>query len=219
MTIKLIIFDFDGTIADTYQVIVKIANSLSEEYGYKPFDAPTQELLRDLSSREIIKKSEISLFKLPFLAKRIQLELGKYIKEINAIEGIAEVLRSLKQQNYHLGIVTSNVKANVDTFLEEQNLAELFDFVFASKTIFGKHRIINRAFKNMHLSKDQVIYIGDETRDIRSARKSGVGIISVNWGFHSAQLLQQHQPDFVAKSPADILDAIAMWKDSCQSHV
>ncbi len=219
MAIKLIIFDFDGTIADTYQVIVKIANNLSDEFGYKPLDESTQKVLRDLSSREIIKKSEISLLKLPFLAKRIQLELGKCIKDIDSIEGIAEVLVALKQQNYHLGIVTSNVQANVDTFLEEQNLAGLFDFVFASKTLFGKHRIINRVIKNLQLSKDQVIYVGDETRDIRSARKSGVGIISVNWGFHSSQLLNQYHPDFVATVPTEILDAISMWKKSCPQHV
>ena len=210
MTIKLIIFDFDGTIADTYQIIIKIVNSLSSEFGYQPLDAETQKLLRDLSSKEIIQKSGISLFKLPFLAKRVQLELGNYIEDIDAFGGIPEVLVALKQQNYHLGIVTSNIQANVDIFLERQNLSSVFDFVSASTTIFGKHRIINRAIKNLQLSKQQVVYVGDETRDIRSARKSGIGIISVDWGFHSSQLLSQHQPDAIATAPSEILDAISM---------
>lgn len=211
MTIKLIIFDFDGTIADTYQVVIKIVNSLSGEFGYQPLDDKTQKLLRNLSSKEIIKKSGISLFKLPFLAKRVQLELGNYIQDIDSFEGIADVLRSLKQQNYHLGIVTSNVQENVEIFLKRQNLSGVFDFVFASTTIFGKHRIINRAVKNLQLSKKNVVYVGDETRDIRSARKSGVGIISVDWGFHSSQLLNQHYPDALATAPSDILDAIEVW--------
>jgi len=211
MTIKLIIFDFDGTIADTYQVVVKIVNSLSNEFGYQPLDAKTQKLLRDLSSKEIIQQSGISIFKLPFLAKRVQLELGNYIQDIEAFVGIPEVLMALKQQNYHVGIVTSNIQANVDIFLERQNLTGVFDFVYASTTVFGKHRIINRAIKNLQLSKEQVVYVGDETRDIRSARKSGVGIISVDWGFHSAQLLNQHQPDVLATAPSEILDAISVW--------
>lgn len=219
MTVKLIIFDFDGTIADTYQTIIEIANGLSGEFGYEPLDEQTQELFKDMSSKESIKKSGISLFKLPFLAKRIQLELGNYIQDIDSIEGIPEVLWTLKQQNYHLGIVTSNVKANVDLFLETQNMSGVFDFVFANTTIFGKHRIINRAVKSLQVSKKQVIYVGDETRDIRSARKSGVGIISVTWGFHSARLLNQYQPDALVKLPSEILEELTTWSKSCQDRV
>lgn len=216
MTIKLIIFDFDGTIGDTYQLVVKIANSLSDEFGYRPLDQKTQNILKNLSSKEIIQQLGISLFKLPFLAKRIQLEISKYIEEIETIEGIYEILIALREQNYQLGIVTSNVQGNVESFLKAKNLTDLFDFVYADTTIFGKHRVINRAIKNYQLSKNQVIYIGDETRDIRSARKSGVGIISVSWGFHSAALLTQYQPDFLATAPSEILEAISMWQKSCQ---
>ena len=209
MTTKLIIFDFDGTIADTYQAIVSITNGLSTEFGYEPLDNETLELLKNLSSRDIVKQSQISLYKLPFLARRIRAELGKQIVNLQPIAGMPEVLRELKRQGYTLGIITSNAENNVKAFLEKQKLADLFDFVRSDKTIFGKHRIINKTRDKYRVASHQVIYVGDETRDIRSARKSNVGIIAVVWGFNSKQILAKHNPDFLAEKPKQILDAVA----------
>ena len=208
MTIKAIIFDFDGTIGDTYQAVVDITNGLSSEFGYKPLDKETSLLFKNLSSREIVKKSEVSFFKLPFLVKRIQTEMGKQIEHLEPIVGIPEVLKELKRQNYILGIVTSNAENNVTAFLQKQKLAHLFDFIYSGASLFGKHRIINKAAKKYHLAKTEIIYVGDESRDIRSAKKSKVAVIAVNWGFQSESILQRHQPTFLAQKPSDILDAV-----------
>lgn len=209
MTIKVIIFDFDGTIADTYQAVVDITNDLSSEFGYKPLDEETLILLKNLSSKDIVKQSEISFFKLPFLVKRIQTELGKKIEDLEPIPGMSEVLQELKEQNYILGIITSNAKENVMAFLQKQNLVHLFDFIYSRTSLFGKHRIINKAIKRYKFPKNQVIYVGDETRDIRSAKKSNVGMIAVTWGFHSDKILSEFQPDFLAEKPSQILEAIS----------
>ena len=208
MTIKAIIFDFDGTIGDTYQAVVDITNGLSSEFGYKPLDKETSLLLKNLSSKEIVKQSEVSLFKLPFLVKRIQTEMGKQIEHLEPIAGIPEVLKELKRQDYILGIITSNAENNVVAFLEKQKLAHLFDFIYSGATLFGKHRIINKVAKKYHLAKTEVIYIGDETRDIRSAKKSKVAVIAVSWGFQSESILQKYHPTFLAQKPSDILDAV-----------
>lgn len=208
MTIKVIIFDFDGTIADSYQAVVSITNGLSTEFGYKPLDEETLLLLKNLSSKDIVKHSEISLFKLPFLVKRIQIELGKQIEDLEPISGMIEVLQELKQQNYILGIITSNAKENVIAFLQKQKLAYLFDFIYSGTTLFGKHHIINKAIKRYKFTKHEVIYVGDETRDIRSAKKSHIGMIAVTWGFHSDKILSEYQPDFLAEKPSEILEAV-----------
>lgn len=208
MTNKVIIFDFDGTIADTYQEVVAIANGLSSEFGYKPLDAEALQLLKNLSSKEIIKQSEISLFKLSFLVRRVQKELGKQIRNLKPISGMPEVLQELKQQNCTLGIITSNAKENVVAFLEKQNIAHLFDFIYSGATIFGKHRIINKVVRKYNLSRSSVFYVGDETRDIRSAQKSQVSVIAVAWGFNSDTILSKHQPDFLVDDPSAILDAV-----------
>ena len=208
MAIKLIIFDFDGTIADTYQTIINITNGLSSEFGYEPLDYETLQLLKNLSSKDIVKQSQISLYKLPFLARRIRAELGKQIETLEPIFGMPKVLQSLKDDGYQLGIVSSNATSNIMAFLEKQNLAHLFDFINSDKTIFGKHRILNKIITKYQLTSSSVVYVGDETRDIRSARKSNVQMIAVVWGFNSEQILDQYQPDFLAQNPMQILEAI-----------
>ncbi len=208
MAIKAVIFDFDGTIADTYQAIVDITNSLASEFGYKSLTQEEISFLKNLSSREIIKQSEISLFKLPFLLKRIQKELGQQIEELSPIYGMKQVIRELESQGYILGIVTSNIQDNVVAFLKKNQLDNYFDFIRSGSSIFGKHRIINKVIKQYNLSPQKVIYVGDETRDIRSARKSNVAIIAVGWGFNSVQVLQQHNPDYLIVKPQKLLEII-----------
>ncbi|AFZ37102.1 HAD-superfamily hydrolase, subfamily IA, variant 1 [Stanieria cyanosphaera PCC 7437] len=205
---KLVFFDFDGTIADSYQAIVKISNQLASEFGYKPVDEEEISLLKNLSSREIIQQSEISIFKIPFLIKRLQRELKKEISNLEPIHGIDLVLRQLKQHDYKLGIITSNAKENVVAFLEKHQLDNIFDFIYSGTTIFGKHRIINNIIKQYQIEPNQFIYVGDETRDIRAAKRSKVIAIAVTWGFNSAEILAHYQPDFLVTTPVELLSAI-----------
>lgn len=209
MTSKLVLFDFDGTIADTYQAIADITNHLSSEFGYKPVEPEELLLLKNLSSREVIKKTEISLFKIPFLVKRVRNELSKEIANLKPIKGVEQVLDRLKARGYSLGIVTSNDKHNVEIFLAKNNLDFLFDFIYSSTSIFGKHRVIDRIVKQNRLSRDKIVYVGDETRDIRSARKSRVNIVAVSWGFNSAEILADFQPDFLVNHPQELAASIA----------
>lgn len=212
MTAKVILFDFDGTIADTYQAIATITNQLSDEFGYKALNQEELLLIKNLSSREIVKLSEISVFKLPFLVRRVRWELSKEIADLVSIPNINRVLFKLKHLGYVLGIVTSNNQENVDIFLEKNQLAHLFDYVYSGTAIFGKHRVLNQVIREHKLNKSEVIYVGDETRDIRSARKSQIPVIAVSWGFNAAEILNEHQPDYLVNNPAELLGAIALWQ-------
>ena len=212
MTAKVILFDFDGTIADTYQAIANITNQLSTEFGYKALDEEELLLIKNLSSREVVKRSEISIFKLPFLVRRIRTELRKEIAELNAISDMVRVLLRLKSTGYILGIVTSNTRENVDIFLSKHGLDSVFSFIYSGTAIFGKHRVLKQVVREHRLKKSDVIYVGDETRDVRSARKSGIAIIAVSWGFNSAEILQEHRPDYLVDRPQELLEAIADWQ-------
>ena len=211
MTAKVILFDFDGTIADTYQAIANITNQLSTEFGYKTLSEEELSLIKNLSSREIVQLSEISVFKLPFLVRRVRTELSKEIAELDPIAGIQSVLETLRNQGYILGIVTSNNKENVDIFLEKNKLDNLFRYIYSGTAIFGKHKVLNRVMKEHDLAKADVIYVGDETRDIRSARKSQIATVAVSWGFNAAEILAEHKPDYLVNRPYELLKAISSW--------
>lgn len=208
MTVKLILFDFDGTIADTHDAFVEIVNGLSEEFGYKSVNQEDLERLKHLSSREIIKQSRIPLVKIPFILNRVRVELTNRIQSLKPIQGIETYLLQLKEKGYSLGIITSNLKDNVLTFLENNNLDHLFDFIYSGVTLFGKDKTINKILKQHQLKQNEVIYIGDETRDIHASKKSKIKVISVGWGFNSPEALAKHHPDFLIAQPQELIGAV-----------
>ena len=151
MATKVIIFDFDGTIADTVDALVSIANSLAVEFSYAPINPEELVILKNLTSREIFKYSGIPLFKIPFLLKKVKRELRNKIPELKPIEGIPEALLELKENGSRLGIITSNSKGNVKEFLKINNLDNFFEFVHTGVTIFGKTTIINNVLKQKQI--------------------------------------------------------------------
>ncbi|WP_017319422.1 HAD-IA family hydrolase [Mastigocladopsis repens] len=208
MTQKVIIFDFDGTIADTVDALVSIANRLAQEFGYIQITHEELALLRNLSSREIIKYSGISILKIPFLVKKVKAELKSKIKELKPISGIKEALIVLKNEGYRLGIITSNSQDNVTNFLKANDLDNLFDFIYSGVTIFGKTTIINNVLKQKQIKPQEVIYVGDETRDIEASKKANIKVIAVTWGFNSQEVLAKQNPDFLIHHPYDLLEVI-----------
>ncbi len=208
MTQKVIIFDFDGTIADTVDALVSIANRLAEEFRYIPITPNELTLLKNLNSREIIKYSGISIFKIPFLVKKVKAELKKKIPELKPIPGIEEALIVLKNEGNRLGIITSNSQENVTEFLKANDLDNLFDFIYSGVTIFGKTTIINNVLKQQQIKVEEVIYVGDETRDIEASKKANIKVIAVTWGFNSPEVLARQNPDVLAHQPRELLEIV-----------
>ena len=209
MSVKVILFDFDGTLADTLTAIVKISNSLAEEFGYQPTSTEKLEQIRHLSSREIIKQSGISRFKIPFLLKKVQKGLREDIKSLTPIPGIIDVLNDLKSEGYQLGILTSNSADNVNLFLENNSWVKLFDFVDSGSPILGKEKVIRKFLKKHNLNPADVIYVGDETRDIEAAKKNNIQVVAVSWGFNYKEVLAQYKPDFLIDEPQDLSEVVS----------
>ncbi|WP_013324471.1 HAD-IA family hydrolase [Gloeothece verrucosa] len=215
MVVKVIIFDFDGTIADTYNAFVEIVNDLSKEFGYKPLTPEDLARLKKLSSREIVQQSEISLIQIPFLLKRVKTELSKIISDLSIFSGLKSCLIQLHKKGYILGIVTSNDQANVQCFLENNQLDSLFDFVYSGTNLFGKHKVINQIIKKYNFSRDEIVYVGDETRDIQSAKASHIKVIAVGWGFNDPEALAKYEPDALINYPYQLIGAVECCNDDC----
>ena len=208
MTARIILFDFDGTIADSLDSIVKITNRLSGEFGYKKTTEEDVENLRNMNSLQIIKTSGVPIFKIPFLLQMVKLELNHEIQNLKPIPGILETLHTLKQKEHRLGIVTSNSLENVKGFLERNDMNKLFSFIHAGSTLFGKNKAIRNFLKKEGVSPEAVIYVGDETRDIEAAKKARIKVIAVSWGFNSKTVLAKHNPDLAIDKPQDLMAAI-----------
>ncbi|MEG3902851.1 HAD-IA family hydrolase [Microcoleus sp. B4-C5] len=209
---KVIIFDFDGTLADTIDILLSITNRLSVELGFKSATKEQIAQLSNLTSWQILQYSGISIFKFPLLIRMLKAELRSEIPNIRLFPGIKEVLLELKKQGFQLGIITSNSRENVLESMKKNALQDTFTFIYSGST-FGKHKVINRWLKTEHINAKEVVYVGDEIRDIEAARKTGIKVIAVGWGFNSEEALVAHNPDFLIQSPQELIEIMSNLRE------
>jgi len=208
---KVIIFDFDGTLADTIDILLSITNRLSAEFGFKSATKEELAQLSNLNSWQILQYSGISIFKFPQLIRRLKAELQSEVPHIQLFPGIKEVLLELKKRGFQLGIITSNSRENVLGALEKNGLQDTFTFIYSGST-FGKHKVINKWLRIENIHTEKVVYVGDEIRDIDAAKKTGIKVIAVGWGFNSPQALAAQNPNFLIERPQELIEIMNSWQ-------
>lgn len=199
-----LIFDFDGTLADTLDVLYQAANHFAERYGYSPITSRGQlDYLRGLSARQIISLLEIPWRSLP----RLTLDIRRYIQDdmtgVPLYPGIKDALYALRDKGYTLGVMTSNARKNVNICLNS-NDCDIFEFICTSRFVLNKSRSLKRVLKRRGLNPKNTYYIGDESRDIDAAKKSGLQSVAVTWGFNNKEQLVSNKPYLVLDSPDDL---------------
>ena len=204
MKIKILVFDFDGTIADTFLSMVEISNHLAMEFNFKRIEPHQINFFKDKTSLEMLKLLQVPTLKVPRIATRAKNELNKKITHIKPVNGLQDILKKIHSLGYQMGILSSNSLENVNKFLKTNQL-DLFDFVLTSSRFWGKNFGLKKMIEKQGFNAKEVLYIGDETRDIDAARKSGIHIAAVTWGYNSLKVLKKYQPDYLIHSPEELL--------------
>ena len=200
-----IVFDFDGTIADTIDLGFRIYNRIAPEYNTKQIDEEFKHEIVTKHPQELLKKYGISHFKVITLLLRLRKEFTKHIDEVNLITGMEQALHAIKNAGLRIGILTSNSVVNVRKVMDKYNLSSIIDFVYSGKGLFGKDKVIRSMLKKENISPDNVIYVGDETRDVEASKKAGIPVIAVPWGFNSRSSLELAHPTEIADEPDSLL--------------
>jgi phosphoglycolate phosphatase len=182
---------------------VEAINFFSDEFGYRRVDRSEVPELQKKSVKEVMKILGISIVQLPRIAYKAKKRIRAHVGSLDPVSGIAEVLQVLKNQGLRLGILTSNSEENVREFLKLHQL-EFFEFVYADSSVFGKASVLKRLLKELQLTSKQVMYIGDETRDIQAARSLAVQVISVAWGYNARVALEAENPDYLIDDPHEL---------------
>lgn len=205
--LKTILFDFDGTIADTLSVCIDLANKNASQFGLRKIHPDEIEHLRGMTPFQLLREFKIPFYRVPFFIKKIQLELFEGMDKVKVFPEMKSVIQKLKKKGFTLGIITSNTEENVRRCLETHSITQ-FDFIHNEKNIFGKAHTIKNVLKKRKLKKQEVVYVGDEVRDIQASHKSNIRSVAVTWGFNTKKLLQKHKPDFLIDSPKELLKLI-----------
>jgi phosphoglycolate phosphatase-like HAD superfamily hydrolase len=201
-----IVFDFDGTIADTLNFQIDLYNTLAKKEGFMQINSDNLDLVKSKGMREVVKMAKIPMYKFPGMINQLRNQLARKINQAPLVGGIEEMLFALKK-NYQLGILTSNRKDIVEGYLKDKKL-DVFDFVYSALNMFGKDKVIKKMLKEQDLRAEEVLYIGDEVRDIEACQKCGLPIVAVSWGFNNRQALEDHGPDYLIDRPAELLEIL-----------
>ena len=206
-----LIFDFDGTIANTYPFMFDLFNKTEsrfkrDEFKFEDIHSKGLLTLKDELSKKDKAISAYLLWRSKRIFKKETASLD--LSFIPVFEGLSVVLEKLSKNNF-LGILTSNNEDFVNGFLNAHGLSDYFGFIKCDSSFFGKHKNLNNVCDEFNLPKNRVFYVGDEDRDVLAAKKARVGSVAVSWGFNSENVLKKYKPDYLLNSPDELLKFLA----------
>jgi phosphoglycolate phosphatase len=204
-TIRAILFDFDGTLSNSLELGYEIMQMVCERNNLRVLP---QEEYRTLGTRALMKKMGIPVWALPRLMREGRELMATRICEATPVSGIDAALTTLRQQGIVLGIVTSNSEENVSNWLAHFGLAHLFDTVHGGGRLLRKERCIKRCIKNLGIPKSQVVYVGDEGRDIMACQRLKIRTVAVTWGLDVPEKLIEHSPWMIVDHPQQLCSLI-----------
>ncbi len=206
---RTLVFDFDGTIADTLSETRRIYNELAADFGLRQVEPAEIAQLRHMSLKQLIAHLGIPKRRVPALISRGTGMMRGNITRLGMIAGMPEVLTEMRRHVENFGILTSNAPANVDAFLRSHGLRDLFEFISSTSKLTGKAKHLRAIRKTFSLHHEEMLYIGDELRDVKASQKAGVPVAAVTWGFNSRESLAAEKPDYLFDHPEDFLRLLA----------
>ncbi len=200
---KTIIFDFDGTIADSFELMLDIAEKIAgvgrpsdEEINY----------YKQMPLGKVIRELHIPLRRLPKLILQGRQKMHERISEVYPFRGMPEVLKALHaRDDFTLLVMSSNSEQNVRTFLQANELEGYFDSVQGNVAVFNKASALRKTLRHNHIDAHTCYYVGDEVRDIVAASKVGVEPVAVSWGYQGRKALAEYHPYALVDKPDQLL--------------
>ncbi len=205
--LKGVIFDLDGTLADTLPLCINSFQLAIEEItGIK---YPESVIISYFGKTE----EGIAQSLAPERWKDCFNAYNRIYKENHHLypmlfNGVKEILDFLKENNYKIAMVTGKGKISADITLDYFGIKKYFEFIETGSTKgIIKDKCIKKILNNWQIPASQIIYIGDQPSDIIYSRKAGVYPVAVTWASTTnSELLKQ-------ESPYKIFDKIEEFKD------
>ena len=207
---KALLFDFDGTLLDTNELIIQtFMHVLNKRFPgqYEPKDCvkfigpSLTETFTDIAPNEVE-------------------ELIKEYREWNHIhhdelvkeyEGVVETLEKLKEMGLRLVIVSTKRRETIARGLDIMGAAHLFEFVIGIDDVTHVKpdpEPILLAIKKLGVAKEEVIMIGDNSHDILGGKNAGVRTAGVAWALKGRDFLQQFNPDYMLEHMSDLISIV-----------
>lgn len=203
----LLIFDFDGTLANTIETGLDIFNEIAGEYGLRTVTREEAHELRHLNTRALLDRMGISRLMAVKLVAHVRRLIHDRMDSVEMFPDVPEAIRKLRDEGFSIGILSSNSADNIRTFLQRMGLADCFGFIEAGVSLFGKPQRIKSVLRRQKADSSRAIYIGDETRDMEAARKVGICALAVCWGANERESMLTEDPHYCVDTPGELVEA------------
>lgn len=193
VTYNVVIFDLDGTLADSFPWFLRVVNDVAREFDFRSISPEEVEGMRGSDSRAILKSLDIPLWKVPRIAARMKALKSAQLHDIPLFPGVPAMLSALTDAGIRLALVSSDNEANARRQLGTH--VALFSDFACGASLFGKAPKFRKILKRAGVPPANAIAIGDEIRDFDAARAAGVSFGGVAWGFAARSALRALAPD------------------------
>ncbi len=208
MKYDLAIFDFDGTLADTFPWAVSLYENLSEQFGLPRVKPSDYQRIRGLSVREMMQEFHIPARRLPVIGTFAKREMARNLDKLTLFDGIREALRALSMNGVRLAVVSSNDEHTIRTVLGPATAAR-FSHYECGVAVFGKAKKLRRTLRKTGVPAPAAIYIGDEIRDVEAAYHAGIDFGAVAWGYNTRESLAARSPTLLFENVGDLVKKLS----------
>jgi phosphoglycolate phosphatase len=206
---KLLIFDFDGTLSDSLAAAVDTLNELAGEFDFRHIRAADVPMLKSMSYPQACNHLGIPAKKVWPIIRRGRTVMQTRLGDVALFEGIPGLLRTLPAAGIRFGIMTTNSRSNVETVLSRSRCESTPAFIHSCDRFFGKAWTLRGLALRNGLRPGNILYVGDEVRDVEAAARSGAAGIAVTWGYHARSLLEDSGARRVVATVDELREAIA----------
>jgi len=204
---KLVILDFDGTLADTFPWFVKNIRAVADKYGFKHIKDEEVEELRNFDAKHMIKHVGFPILKLPLIATHMRGLMKKEIHTIKLFDGVPEMLQKLHNAGLTLAVVSTNSQENVRAVFGPDLSALVTDFE-CGVSLFSKEAKLKKISHKCKIPLSEAIYIADEMRDFESAQNVGLDLGAVSWGYTNPEALKKLQPTLFFENMGETVEKL-----------
>jgi len=208
---KTLLFDLDGTILNTNDLIINSFLYTLEQFypGKYTEEKLIPHMGKPLREQMVIFGDEANADKMVEIYREHNIRThDEYVKEFPYVK---EVLTTLKEEGYTLGVVTTKMRNTVTMGLRRFDLESLMSTVVTYEdTEFHKPapEPVLLAMEQLGAEKETTLMVGDSQYDIQAAKNAGVTSVGVAWSMKGADFLNQFNPDYMLENMRDLLKIV-----------
>jgi len=207
--IKHVVFDFDGTIANTSPLVPELINEVLTHFNKNPLSEDELSHYMSMHWKDAVKAYGIKWHELPKFALMAQKKMQNKLHNVDLFENIKEVIENLSQK-YTTNIISLNSKENIKKVIDRHKIVTIEE-IFSTKGKMSKKKILKKYMKQYNIKKHELLYIGDELGDIEACKHNNIKVIAVTWGYDSKEILSSGNPDYLIDCPYDISNIVSAY--------